>query len=107
MKININKKVEEVYTNCIGSKEANIISTLQMLTNMENKLEELFQKIEQMPAEKMAKLEKAMEKERRMKQKVERIIEQEKYVKERTKQILERARSEPKKYVMHCFICKI
>ena len=31
----VNGKVEEVYVNCIGSNEANI-STLQMLTNIEN-----------------------------------------------------------------------
>jgi len=53
----LNKKVEDVYTNCIGSNEANI-TTLQMLTNIENKLEELFQKIEQMPAEKVEEAEK-------------------------------------------------
>jgi len=53
----LNKKVEDVYTNCIGSNEANI-TTLQMLTNIENKLEDLFQKIEQMPAEKVEEAEK-------------------------------------------------
>lgn len=53
----LNKKVEEVYTNCIGPNEANI-STLQMLTNIENRLEELFQKIEQMPPEKVEEAEK-------------------------------------------------
>ena len=57
----LNEKVEEVYTNCIGSNEANI-STLQMLTNIENKLEELFQKIEQMPPEKVEEAEKVLKK---------------------------------------------
>ena len=55
----LNEKVEDVYTNCIGSNEANI-STLQMLTNIENKLEELFQKIEQMPPEKVEEAEKVL-----------------------------------------------
>lgn len=95
----LNKKVEEVYTNCIGSNEANI-TTLQMLTNIENKLEELFQRIEQMPPEKVEEAEKAKEKERRLKQREERIIEQKRYQEERIKKALERARAEPKKYVI-------
>ncbi|RNA40802.1 Coiled-coil domain-containing 37 [Brachionus plicatilis] len=92
----LNSKVEDVYINCIGSNEANI-STLQMLTNIENKLEELFQKIEQMPPEKVQEAEKAKEKERRLKQREERIIEQKRNQEERIKKALERARAEPKK----------
>ena len=57
MLLELNKKVEDVYVNCIGSNEANI-STLQMLTNIENKLEELFQKIETMPPDKVEEAEK-------------------------------------------------
>ena len=53
----LNSKVEKVYINCIGSNEANI-TTLQMLTNIENKLEELFQRIETMPPEKVEEAEK-------------------------------------------------
>jgi len=92
----VNGKVEEVYVNCIGSNEANI-STLQMLTNIENRLEELFQKIEQMPADKVEEAEKAKEKERRMKQREERITEQKKNQEDRIRKALERARAEPKK----------
>ena len=92
----VNTKVEEVYVNCIGSNEANI-STLQMLTNIENRLEELFQKIEQMPSDKVEEAEKAKEKERRMKQREERITEQKKNQEDRIRKALERARAEPKK----------
>jgi DNA repair ATPase RecN len=53
----LKRKVEDVYKNCIGDNEANI-DTLQMLTNIENKLEELFQRIEQMPPEKVEEAEK-------------------------------------------------
>lgn len=53
----LKEKVEEVYNNCIGDNEANI-DTLQMLTNIENRLEELFQRIEQMPPEKVEEAEK-------------------------------------------------
>ena len=59
MLLELNKKVEDVYVNCIGSNEANI-STLQMLTNIENKLEELFQKIETMPPDKVEEAEKVI-----------------------------------------------
>ena len=51
------RRVEEVYLNCIGENEANI-NTLQMLTNIENKLEELFEKIEKMPLDKVQEAEK-------------------------------------------------
>lgn len=94
----LNSKVEQVYTTCIGSNEANI-TTLQMLTNIENKLEELFQKIEQMPPDKVEEAEKAKEKERRLKQREERAIEQKKNQEERIRKALERARAEPKKNV--------
>jgi hypothetical protein len=92
----LRKKVGGVYKNCIGENEANL-DTLQMLTNIENKLEELFQRIEQMPAEKVEEAEKAKEKERRMKQRNERIEEQKKNQEERIRKALERARAEPKK----------
>ena len=100
----LNSKVEQVYVNCIGSNEANI-STLQMLTNIENRLEDLFQKIEQMPTDKVEEAEKAKEKERRLKQREERMIEQKKNQEERIRKALERARAEPKKYVIFIFKC--
>lgn len=94
----LNAKVERVYINCVGSNEANI-TTLQMLTNIENKLEELFQKIESMPPDKVEEAEKAKEKERRLKQREERINEQKKNQEERIRKALERARAEPKKFM--------
>jgi hypothetical protein len=94
----LNVKVENVYTKCIGPNEANI-TTLQMLTNVENKLEELFQKIEQMPPDRVEEAEKAKEKERRLVQREERLLEQKKNQEERIRKALERARAEPKKYV--------
>lgn len=96
MLIELNSKVEDVYTNCIGSNEANI-TTLQMLTNIENKLEDLFQKIEQMPSEKVEEAEKTKEKERRLRQREEKILEQKKNQEERIRKALERARAEPVK----------
>ncbi|XP_072025922.1 cilia- and flagella-associated protein 100-like [Amphiura filiformis] len=92
----LNKKVEEVYNNCIGDNEANI-STLQMLTNIENKLEELFESIETMPPEKVEAAEKAKEKERRLRLREEKLEAQRIHQEERVKRALERAQADPKK----------
>ncbi|XP_033746555.1 LOW QUALITY PROTEIN: cilia- and flagella-associated protein 100-like [Pecten maximus] len=92
----LNKKVEEVYRSCIGDNEANI-STLQMLTNIENRLEELFEQIETMPQDKVEAAEKAKEKERRLKQREEKMEQQRLHQEERVRKALERAKAEPKK----------
>lgn len=92
----LNKKVEEVYNNTIGDNEANI-STLQMLTNIENKLEELFESIETMPPEKVEAAEKAKEKERRLRLREEKLEAQRIHQEERVKRALERAQADPKK----------
>ncbi|PIK37026.1 putative coiled-coil domain-containing protein [Apostichopus japonicus] len=92
----LNAKVEEVYKNCIGDNEANI-STLQMLTNIESKLEELFESIETMPPEKVEAAEKAKEKERRMRLREEKLEAQRIHQEERVKRALERAQADPKK----------
>jgi len=92
----LNKKVEEVYRCCIGSNEANI-STLQMLTNIENRLEELFEMIEMMPPDKVELAEKAKDKERRLRLREEKLQEQRRHQEERIKKAIERAQAEPKK----------
>ncbi|XP_022081515.1 cilia- and flagella-associated protein 100-like isoform X2 [Acanthaster planci] len=92
----LNRKVEEVYRNCIGDNEANI-STLQMLTNIENRLEELFESVETMPPEKVEAAEKAKEKERRLRQREEKIEAQRIHQEERVRRALERAQADPKK----------
>ena len=92
----LNKKVEEVYRSCIGDNEANI-STLQMLTNIENRLEELFVTIETMPADKVAEAEKAKEKERRMRLREEKLDQQRRNQEERLRRALERAKADIKR----------
>lgn len=92
----LNKKVEDVYRSCIGDNEANI-STLQMLTNIENRLEELFEMIEMMPQDKVEAAEKAKEKERRLKLREEKMEQQRLHQEERVRRALERAKAEPKK----------
>ena len=79
--------MEEVYRSCIGDNEANI-STLQMLTNIENRLEELFVTIETMPADKVAEAEKAKEKERRMRLREEKLDQQRRNQEERLRRFV-------------------
>lgn len=92
----LNSRVEEVYRSCIGDNEANI-GTLQMLTNIENRLEELFEMIETMPQDKVEAAEKAKDKERRLKLREEKIEQQRLHQEERVRKALERAKAEPKK----------
>ena len=83
---------------CIGDNEANI-STLQMLTNIENRLEELFETIESMPPDLVEAAEKAKEKERRMRLREEKLAAQRAHQEERVRKALERAKADPKKKV--------
>lgn len=92
----LNSRVEEVYRSCIGDNEASI-GTLQMLTNIENRLEELFEMIETMPQDKVEAAEKAKDKERRLKLREEKIEQQRLHQEERVRKALERAKAEPKK----------
>jgi len=92
----LDKKVEEVYRQCIGDNEANI-NALQMLTNIENRLEELFEMIEMMPPEKVEAAEKAKDKERRLRLREEKLAAQKKHQEERIRKAIERAQAEPKK----------
>jgi pyruvate/2-oxoacid:ferredoxin oxidoreductase beta subunit len=90
------KKVSEVYSKCIGGNDANL-GTLQMLTAIENRLEELFETIESLPPEKVGAAEKSKEKERRMRLREEKLEEQKLYQEDRMRRALERAQADPKK----------
>lgn len=92
----LNHKVKEVYKKCIGDSDANL-STLQMLTNIENKLEHLFETIEMMPIEKVEQAEKAKDKERRQNLREEKMEAQRALQEERVQRALERARAPVKK----------
>ena len=119
---NLHKKDTHVYNNCyefrsraikqhihliytcryhqpiLGENEANL-STLAMLTAIENRLEELFQQIETMPADKVAAAEKDKEQERRKKAREMKLERDRKHQEERTRKALQRANEEPKKQV--------
>jgi hypothetical protein len=57
MLVEIDKKVASVYTKCIGPNEANI-SSLNMLTAIEECLEQLFETIDSLPGDKVEAAEK-------------------------------------------------
>ena len=82
--------VGEVYSQVIGDNDANI-STLQMLTSIENFFGELLDLQEQLPEDTIAEFEKKLEKDRRARIREEKIKEQEALQRERVKRALERA----------------
>ena len=91
------ERVEHVYLNCIGENEAGI-DTLQMLTNIENRLEELFEKMQKMPPEKLAEAEKDKDKERRRRLREEKLEAQRKHQEERVRRAQLRAQAQPKRH---------
>jgi len=91
-------KVEEVYNEVIGENDANI-STLQMLTSIENTFGQLLDLQEMMPEEEIAEYEKKFEKDRRARLREDKLREQEALQKERVQRALERAQAAPRNQV--------
>jgi hypothetical protein len=92
------KQVEEVYVNVVGDNDANI-TTLQMLTSIENMLGTLLDLMEEMPEEEVAEYEKKFEKERRARLREDKMREQEAMQKERVQRALERSQAAPRNQV--------
>jgi hypothetical protein len=95
----LNIKVKEVYRKCLGDSEGSL-STLQMLTSIENKLESLFETIEMMPPDKVEQAEKVKDKERRQRIREEKMEAQKILQEERVQRALERAKAPVKKKVI-------
>ena len=89
-------KVKEVYQACLGDWDANM-GTLQMLTAIENRLEQLFEIIELMPADRVEQAEKMKDKERRHRIREEKMDAQRIVQEERVQRALERATAPVKK----------
>ncbi|XP_022531416.2 cilia- and flagella-associated protein 100 isoform X1 [Astyanax mexicanus] len=92
----LSRKVEAVYRSCIGSTEDSL-STLQMLTTIEGRLGELLEKVEMIPADRLAIAEKAKERERRLRLRDEKIYLQKQQQEERMKKAMERAQAQIKR----------
>jgi len=91
-------KVEGVYNEVIGENDANI-STLQMLTSIENTFGQLLDLQEMMPEDEIAEYEKKFEKDRRARLREDKLREQEAIQKERVQRALERAQAAPRNQV--------
>ncbi|KAI6077212.1 Cilia- and flagella-associated protein 100 [Aix galericulata] len=96
MLTSLNKKVQEVYNQCVRDNEANL-TTVQMLAAIEKQLNNLLDNLERVPPEKIAQIEKAKEKERRIRFREEKLKQQKKLQEERLQRALERAQATIKK----------
>merc|ERR1712192_57511 len=72
----LNRKVEEVYTKCIGENESNI-DPIPMLAQIEKNLEHLLDIISNMNPEFVLREEKKRQKERHEEQRIKRVEEKE------------------------------
>jgi len=88
----LSARVSEVYVRCGFDNDASL-STLQMLTNIEAKLDEYFSIIETMPTEFVEQAEKAKEKERRQRAREEKLEQQKREQERRVQRSLERAQA--------------
>jgi len=96
--VKFGRQVEEVYIAVVGDNDANI-TTLQMLTSIENMLGSLLDLMEEMPEDMVAEYEKKFEKERRARLREDKMREQEAMQKERVQRALERSQAAPKNQV--------
>ncbi|XP_036593666.1 cilia- and flagella-associated protein 100 [Trichosurus vulpecula] len=96
MLASLNKKVVEVYHRCIGDCESSL-GTLQMLTIIEHQLDELLENLERVPPWKVEQVEKAKEKERRLRLREEKVKLLKDLQEERLQRALARAQATIKK----------
>ncbi|CAG9464617.1 unnamed protein product [Pedinophyceae sp. YPF-701] len=90
----LSNKVREVYIQCGFESDASV-GTLQMLTNIETKLEEYLAAIRELPTEFLQEAEKAREKDRRQRAREEKLEQVRQEQAERVKLVLERAYAAP------------
>lgn len=88
----LTRRVTEVYVEC-GFDHDPSVSVLQMLTNIEAKMEEYFAAIDKLPPKVVADLEKEKEKERRRLAREQKALEQKREQEIRFQRSLERARA--------------
>ena len=88
----LTRRVTEVYVEC-GFDHDPSVSVLQMLTNIETKMEEYFAAIDKLPPKVVADLEKQKEKERRRLAREQKALEQKREQEIRFQRSLERAQA--------------
>ncbi|XP_066525201.1 cilia- and flagella-associated protein 100-like isoform X2 [Hoplias malabaricus] len=92
----LHKKVKELYRACLGDMDSNI-STLHMLTCIENKAMDVLDNLEKMPTDKVDSIQSLKDREKRMKMREEKAQLKKQYQEERLKLAMERATSDSKK----------
>ncbi|XP_048213907.1 coiled-coil domain-containing protein 38 isoform X6 [Perognathus longimembris pacificus] len=93
----LSKKINQVYTICIGDAEVGSMTAVQKLVKVENRLVELSDLIESIPKENVEAIERIKQKERRQKIRDEKMREKQLHQEERLKAALQRAVAQPKK----------
>eukprot|EP00727_Mastigamoeba_balamuthi_P008533 m51a1_g4301 hypothetical protein (484) ;mRNA; f:12217-13992 len=86
----LHAKVEEVYTLIVGENSAGM-STLQMLTSIERRMEELFQQKDSLPQEYVKEAEKLKDKARRQKVRDEQLQRQQEEQQNKIRRAVERS----------------
>lgn len=92
----LEERITAVYADCIGANEASI-PAIQMLTDIENKLEELLGRIAKMPPDFVEEAEKAKEKVRRIRAREEKVEAQQRHQEEKARKAIERAKAPAKR----------
>ncbi|XP_005867001.1 PREDICTED: coiled-coil domain-containing protein 37 isoform X2 [Myotis brandtii] len=93
----LNRKVQDVYRQCVGPQQESSLGTVQMLTVIEHQLDELLENLERVPQIKIEQAEKAKEKERRQRLREEKARIQKQLQEERLQRAQARAQAEIKK----------
>nr|KAF6358001.1 cilia and flagella associated protein 100 [Pipistrellus kuhlii] len=93
----LNRKVLDVYRQCVGPQQESNLGTVQMLTIIEHQLDELLENLERVPPIRIEQAEKAKEKERRQRLREEKARIQKQLQEERLQRAQARAQAEIKK----------
>ncbi|XP_074196560.1 cilia- and flagella-associated protein 100 isoform X2 [Rhinolophus sinicus] len=102
----LNHKVLDVYRNCVGTQQESNLGTVQMLTIIEQQLDELLENLERVPQVKIEQAEKAKEKERRQRIREEKAKMQKQLQEERLQRAQARAQAEIKKKRGRRLVCR-
>ncbi|XP_019488209.1 PREDICTED: cilia- and flagella-associated protein 100 isoform X3 [Hipposideros armiger] len=102
----LNHKVLDVYQNCVGSQQESNLGTVQMLTIIEQQLDELLENLERVPQVKIEQAEKAKEKERRQRIREEKAKMQKQLQEERLQRARARAQAEVKTKRGRRLVCR-
>ncbi|KAG7454631.1 hypothetical protein MATL_G00261870 [Megalops atlanticus] len=92
----LHDKVKKVYAKCVDGVES---STLTMLTSIEDKVEDIIERIEELPPGVADAIERARETERRQKMQEMKLLMEKQAQEERTRRATERALADIKKLV--------